>query len=61
MAVDTNLTQMIENTGAVITSVSGTFTDVLSVFLQPPLIFFVGLTVFGIVLKMGSRMMRGRR
>jgi hypothetical protein len=45
---------------AVVTAGTTMFTNVLEVFTQAPLSYFLGLTVFGFVLRKASRMIRGR-
>lgn len=48
------------NMTAVVASGTTMFTNVLEVFTQAPLSYFLGLTVFGIILRKASGMIRGR-
>lgn len=54
------LTPFVANMTEVVTAGTTMFTSVLEVFTQAPLSYFLGLTVFGFVLKKASRMIRGR-
>lgn len=54
-----DLTAFTANMTAVVSAGTTMFTDVLEVFTQAPLSYFLGLTVFGFVLRKASRMIRG--
>lgn len=61
MAVDTNVTQFLENAGAVITSTTEWFTGVLGIFMEPPLVIFLGIGIFASVVRIASKLVRARR
>ncbi|QLC51113.1 hypothetical protein HWN40_13235 [Methanolobus zinderi] len=44
-----DLTGFLGNLSEVITSVSGWVVDIMGIFMEPPLIVFVGLGIFGSV------------
>lgn len=60
MAVNTTLVQFTEDITSVVTAICGMFTDVLTIFTQPPLSFFLGLVVCGAVIRMAAKVIRGR-
>ena len=53
------LTEFIVNMSEVVTAVSSMFVDVLSIFMEPPLVFFLGIGVFSAVAAIALRMIRG--
>lgn len=53
------LVDFINDTELVVASISGITTDVLGIFMDPPLVFFVGLVVFGKVAYMIRSFLRG--
>ena len=53
------LTEFITNMTEVVSAISTMFVDVLSIFMEPPLVFFLGIGVFGAVAGIALRMIRG--
>lgn len=55
------LTAFLANLTEIVTSVTDMFTSVMSVFMEPPLVVFVGLGIFAFVIGIVGRYMAGRR
>ena len=55
------LTAFLNNLTEIVTSVTTMFTNVMAVFMEPPLVVFVGLGIFGFVIAIVGRYMAGRR
>jgi len=55
------LTTFLANLTEIVTSITGMFTSVMSVFMEPPLVVFVGLGIFSFVIGIVGRYMAGRR
>lgn len=47
------------NISTVVTSVVTWVTDIMAVFMEPPLVIFVGMTIAGIVISRVKHLMRG--
>ena len=56
-----SLTAFLTNLTEIVTAVTVMFTDVMSVFMEPPLVVFVGLGIFGFVIAIVARYMAGRK
>jgi len=55
------LTEFLGNLTEIVTSVTDMFTSVMAVFMEPPLVLFVGLVLFGFVIGIVGRYLGGRR
>lgn len=55
------LTWFLWNVSLIVTSVTSMFTSILAVFMEPPLVVFVGLGIFAFVIGIVGRYMAGRR
>jgi uncharacterized membrane protein len=49
------------NTSLIITSITSMFTSVMAVFMEPPLVVFIGLGIFAFAIGIVARYMAGRR
>ena len=56
--VTVSLTTFISDAETVATSVSSITTSVLSIFMEPPLVYFIGLIIFGLVARMVRNFLR---
>lgn len=55
------LTSFLTNLTEIVTAVTTMFTDIMSVFMEPPLVVFVGLGIFGFVIAIVGRYMGGKK
>lgn len=55
------LTWFLWNASLVVTSITTMFTSIMSVFMEPPLVVFVGMGIFAFVIGIVGRYMAGRR
>lgn len=55
------LTWFLWNTSLIVTSITTMFTSIMGVFMEPPLVVFVGLGIFAFVIGIIARYMAGRR
>lgn len=58
---DTALTWFLWNISLIVDSITTMFTSVMAVFMEPPLVVFVGLGIFAFVIGIVGRYMAGRR
>lgn len=49
------------NVSLIVTSITTMFTSIMAVFMEPPLIIFVGMGIFGFIIAIIGRYMAGRR
>ena len=56
-----SLTVFLANLTEIVSAVTAMFTDVMAVFMEPPLVVFVGLGIFSFVIGIVGRYMAGRR
>lgn len=56
-----SLTGFLANLTEIVTSLTTMFTSVMSVFMEPPLVVFVGMGIFAFVIGIVGRYMAGRR
>ena len=55
------LTAFLANLSEIVTSLTTMFTSVMAVFMEPPLVVFVGMGIFAFVIGIVGRYMSGRR
>jgi uncharacterized membrane protein YqaE (UPF0057 family) len=55
------LTSFLANLTEIVTSLTTMFTSVMAVFMEPPLVVFVGMGIFAFVIGIVGRYMAGRR
>lgn len=55
------LTTFLANLTEIVTSLTTMFTSVMAVFMEPPLVVFVGMGIFAFVIGIVGRYMAGRR
>ena len=55
------LTGFLANLTEIVTSITTMFTSVMAVFMEPPLVVFVGLGIFAFVIGIVGKYMAGRR
>lgn len=56
-----SLTGFLANLTEIVTSITTMFTSVMAVFMEPPLVVFVGLGIFAFVIGIVGKYMAGRR
>jgi uncharacterized membrane protein YqaE (UPF0057 family) len=56
-----SLTTFLANLTEIVTSLTTMFTSVMAVFMEPPLVVFVGMGIFAFVIGIVGRYMAGRR
>lgn len=49
------------NVSLIVTSITTMFTSIMSVFMEPPLVVFVGMGIFAFVIGIIARYMAGKR
>jgi len=55
------LTWLLWNVSLIVTSLTTMFTSIMSVFMEPPLVVFVGMGIFAFVIGIVGRYLAGRR
>lgn len=55
------LTIFLANLSEIVTALTTMFTSVMAVFMEPPLVVFVGMGIFAFVIGIVGRYMAGRR
>jgi uncharacterized membrane protein YqaE (UPF0057 family) len=55
------LTTFLANLTEIVTALTTMFTSVMAVFMEPPLVVFVGMGIFAFVIGIVGRYMAGRR
>lgn len=60
-ANNSTLTWFLWNVSLIVTSITTMFTSIMSVFMEPPLVVFVGMGIFAFVIGIVARYMAGRR
>ena len=58
---DSALTWLLWNVTLIVTSLTTMFTSIMTVFMEPPLVVFVGMGIFAFVIGIVARYMAGRR
>lgn len=56
-----SLTTFLANLTEIVTSLTTMFTSVMAVFMEPPLVVFVGLGIFAFIIGIVGRYMAGRK
>lgn len=60
-ANSSTLTWFLWNVSLIVTSITTMFTSIMSIFMEPPLLVFVGMGIFAFVIGIIGRYMAGRR
>ena len=55
------LTGFLANLTEIVTSLTTMFTSVMAVFMEPPLVVFVGISIFAFIVGIVGRYMMGRK